>query len=129
MERLGIFNRVIREYGPFVYDSIVELNYYIDVSSIDEVSILDIKFVIQAETYEQLEMQMRFKNVSQYTLRKVSGIIGLTRDLIVVDNKDKGWTNEMRYYVHDDSGYGEGDGFGVIEFYCQSIEVISIKPV
>lgn len=30
-------------------------------------------------------------------------------------------------YVHEDSGYGENDGYNFIEFYCSSIEAISLE--
>jgi hypothetical protein len=78
------------------------------------------------ETNQRFKMKIRYFNVSDLSVRKITNLY-LTRSLIVHDKKELGWDRSQRYHVHDDSGYGEKDGYNFIEFYCSSMEAISLE--
>jgi len=114
--------------GAWVYERIVKIEYNVESDFEDNyVGTMDLTFHITfIETKEPFKIKIRYYHVDDLTIRKAT-IFPLSRDLIVHDMKERGLVSSQRYHVHDDSGYGENDGFGFIEFYCSSMEVISVE--
>ncbi|KWX81132.1 hypothetical protein AMQ84_00995 [Paenibacillus riograndensis] len=114
--------------GSWIYKEIVGIDYNIDIDYEDNyTTMLNLFFFVSViETGQRFKLKVRYHNVSELTLRKVTNLY-LTRSLIVHDNKELGWDSNQRYHVHDDSGYGENDGYNFIDFYCSSIEAISLE--
>ncbi|WP_046228904.1 hypothetical protein [Paenibacillus algorifonticola] len=114
--------------GSWAYKRIVKMEYEIELDYEDDyIGRLDISFyVIVLETKEPFKVKIRYHNVYDLTLRKATTLC-LTKALIIHDLKDLGLESVQRYHVHDDSGYGENDGFGDIDFYCSAIEAISVE--
>lgn len=83
-------------------------------------------FVSVIETDQRFNMKIRYFNVSELSLIKITNIY-LPRSLIIHDKKELGWDRSQRYHVHGDSGYGENEGYNFIEFYCSSMEAISLE--
>ncbi|CAH8713334.1 hypothetical protein M5W83_26665 [Paenibacillus thiaminolyticus] len=113
--------------GSWIYKEIVGIDYNIDIDYEDNyTTTLNILFFVSViETGQRFKLLVRYHNVSDLNLRKVTNLY-LTRGLIIHDNKELGWDITQRYHVHDDSGYGEDDGYNFIDFYCSSIEAISL---
>ncbi|MCK6076347.1 hypothetical protein KZX70_26025 [Paenibacillus silvae] len=75
---------------------------------------------------EPFKLKIRYYEINDLTIRKAS-TFPLTNGLIIRDLKKEGLVSWQEYHVHDDSGYGENDGFQFIDFYCKAIEVVSVK--
>lgn len=114
--------------GSWAYKRIVKIEYEIELDYEDDyIGRLDITFyVIVLETKEPFKVKIRYHDVHDLTLRKAT-TLSLTNALIIHNLKDLGLESVQRYHVHDDSGYGENDGFSDIDFYCSSIEAISVE--
>ncbi len=114
--------------GTFVYERIVKIEYNVKNDFEDNyVGTLDLTFhVTLLKTKEPYKIRVRYYNVDALTIREAT-TFPLSGDLIIHDMKEQGLVSSQRYHVHDDSGYGENDGFDFIEFYCTSIEVISVE--
>ncbi|WP_339158397.1 hypothetical protein MKX50_03160 [Paenibacillus sp. FSL W8-0186] len=114
--------------GSWVYERIIKFEYKVEDDLEDNYfGTLDLTFqVTLLKTKEPFKVKFRYHTVDDLTIRKAT-TIPLSRDLIVHDLKEQGLVSTQRYHVHDDSGYGENDGFQFIEFYCTSIEVISVE--
>ncbi|MCE3199837.1 hypothetical protein [Paenibacillus sonchi] len=123
-----IITEKLNTLGSWIYKEIVGIDYNIDIDYEDNyTTMLNLFFFVSViETGQRFKMKVRYHNVSELTLRKVTNLY-LTRSLIVHDNKELGWDSNQRYHVHDDSGYGENDGYNFIDFYCSSIEAISLE--
>ncbi|MBL1230538.1 hypothetical protein IW492_15005 [Enterococcus sp. BWB1-3] len=94
----------------------------------EQLTILNIDTKIANVANNQIFLEkLRFVNVRQLSLREVNySPIGR---LIIHDMREEkvDFPNDMRFHVHDDSGYGENDGYGFINFYCESIEAIGLE--
>ncbi|KZZ85763.1 hypothetical protein [Bacillus sp. SJS] len=114
--------------GSWTYKEIVGIDYAIDTDFNDNyMPSLTLSFHISViEPNQRFKMKIRYFNVSDLNIRKITKLY-LTRSLIVHDKKELGWDRSQRYHVHDDSGYGENDGYNFIEFYCSSMEAISLE--
>lgn len=114
--------------GSWAYKEIVGINYAMDTDFEDNYTTsLTLSFHVSViETNQRFKMKIRYFNVSDLSVRKITNLY-LTRSLIVHDKKELGWDTSQRYHVHDDSGYGENDGYNFIEFYCSSMEAISLE--
>lgn len=114
--------------GTFVYERIVKIEYNVEDNFEDNyVETLDLTFhVTILKTKEPYKIRVRYYNVDDLTIREAK-TFPLSGELIIHDMKAQGLVSSQRYHVHDDSGYGENDGFEFIEFYCTSIEVISVE--
>ena len=114
--------------GTWVYERIVNIEYNVEIDFEDNyVGTMDLTFhVVLLQTKEPFKIKIRYYNVDDLTIRKAT-TFPLSRDLIVHDMKEQGLVSSQRYHVHDDSGYGENDGFEFIDFYCTSMEVISVE--
>ncbi|KGR82254.1 hypothetical protein [Lysinibacillus odysseyi] len=114
--------------GTFVYERIVKIEYNVENDFEDNyVGTLDLTFhVTLLKTKDPYKIRVRYYNVDDLTIREAT-TFPLSGDLIIHDMKDQGLVSSQRYHVHDDSGYGENDGFEFIEFYCTSIKVISVE--
>ncbi|MET1176133.1 hypothetical protein [Paenibacillus amylolyticus] len=118
----------LNELGSWSYEGIIGVEYSINIDGSDSSSsTLELTFFVALiKSNQRFKLKFKYYNVSDLTLRKVTNI-NLTDSLIIHDQKALGWENSNRYHVHDDSGYGENDGFNQIEFYCSSIEAISLE--
>ncbi len=114
--------------GSWTYKEIVGIDYAMDIDFEDNYTTsLTLSFHVSViETNQRFKMKIRYFNVSDLSVRKITNLY-LTRSLIVHDKKELGWDRSQRYHVHDDSGYGENDGYNFIEFYCSSMEAISLE--
>lgn len=114
--------------GPWAYEEIVEIKYNIEQDYEDNyITVLDLTFKVEViKTRQCFKLKKRYYNVSNFSLEKVTNLY-LTNSLIIHDKKELGWDSDKRYHVHDDSGYGENDGYNFIEFYCSSIEALSLE--
>ncbi|WNS43276.1 hypothetical protein [Paenibacillus sp. MMS20-IR301] len=114
--------------GSWTFKEIVGIEYAVDLDYEDNyTTLLTLSFHIMViETGQKFSMKIRYINVSDFSVRKITNLY-LTRSLIVHDKKELGWDTSQRYHVHDDSGYGENDGYNFIEFYCSSMEAISLE--
>ncbi|MNC07992.1 hypothetical protein D3C75_555620 [compost metagenome] len=114
--------------GTWTYERIVKIEYNVETDYEDNYfGVLDLTFhVILLETKEPFKIRIRYYCVDDLTIRNATAF-PLSGGLIIHDMKEQGVVSIQRYHVHDDSGYGENDGFQFIDFYCKSIEVISIE--
>ncbi|WP_438496259.1 hypothetical protein [Paenibacillus sp. IHBB 3054] len=114
--------------GSWTFKEIVGINYDVDIDFEDNyTTVLTLSFFVSViETGRRFKMKIRYNNVSDFSVRKITNLY-MTRSLIVHDKEEFGWDTSQRYHVHDDSGYGENDGYNFIEFYCSSIEAISLE--
>ncbi len=114
--------------GSWTYEEIIRIDYDVDIDFEDiYTTVLTLSFFVSViETGQRFKMKIRYANVSDFSVRKITNLY-LTRSLIVHDKEELGWDTNQRYHVHDDSGYGENDGYNFIEFYCSSIEAISLE--
>lgn len=114
--------------GSWIYERIVNIEYNVEHGFDDNfLGTLDLTFhVTLLKTKEPFKIRIRYHNVEDLTIRKAT-TLPLSGDLIIHDMKEQGMVSSQRYHVHDDSGYGENDGFQFIDFYCKSIEVISVE--
>ncbi|ULO07112.1 hypothetical protein H1230_29935 [Paenibacillus sp. 19GGS1-52] len=114
--------------GTWVYERIVKIEYNVETDYEDSyLGTLDLTFhVILLETKEPFKIRFRYYDIDDLTIRNATSF-PLSGGLIIHDMKEQGVVSIQRYHVHDDSGYGENDGFQFIDFYCKSIEVISIE--
>ncbi|WP_406866311.1 hypothetical protein AB0764_12245 [Priestia megaterium] len=88
---------------------------------------LDLTFhVTLLKTKEPYKIRVRYYNIDNLTIREAK-TFPLSGGLIIHNLKEQGLASSHLYHVHEDSGYGENDGFEFIEFYCTSIEVISVE--
>jgi hypothetical protein len=112
----------------WVYERIVKIEYNVeDDFEGNYIGTLDLIFhVTLLKTKEPFKIMIRYHDVEDLTIRKAT-TFPLSGDLIVHDMKEQGLVSNQRYHVHDDSGYGENDGFQFIDFHCNSIEVISVE--
>ncbi|ANS77223.1 hypothetical protein AWM70_12525 [Paenibacillus yonginensis] len=111
-----------------MFKEIVGIDYTVDIDFEDNYTTsLTLSFlVLVIETGHRFKMKIRYLNVSDFSVRKMTNLY-LTRSLIIHDRKELGWEMNQRYHVHDDSGYGENDGYNFIEFYCSSMEAVSLE--
>lgn len=87
---------------------------------------MDLTFhVTLLKTKEPYKIRVRYYNIDNLTIREAK-TFPLSGGLIIHDWKEQGLASSQRYHIHDDSGYGENDGFEFIEFYCTSMEVMSV---
>ncbi|URJ61208.1 MULTISPECIES: hypothetical protein [Paenibacillus] len=123
-----IITNKLNKLGAWAYERIVKIDYEIEADYEDNyIGSLDISFcVIILETKEPFKIKIRYHNVYDLTLRKAT-TLPLNDSLVIHDMKKSGLVSSQQYHVHDDSGYGENDGFGFIDFYCSSIEALSVE--
>ncbi|WCT58067.1 hypothetical protein PQ456_03395 [Paenibacillus kyungheensis] len=128
MKNYHIVTKKLNALGSWAYEGIIGINYDVDIDFEDSYfTILHLYFHVSViKTRQRFKLKVRYNNVSDLSLRKVTNLY-LTDSLIIHDKKELGWDTSQRYHVHDDSGYGENDGYNFIEFYCSSIEVISLE--
>lgn len=114
--------------GTFVYERIIKIEYSVENDYTDNyIGTLDLTFhVTLLQTKEPFKVKIRYSNIDNLTIREAT-TFPLSGDLIIHDMKEQGIVSSQRYHVHDDSGYGENDGFQFIEFYCTSIEVVLVE--
>ncbi|MBL1226806.1 hypothetical protein [Enterococcus sp. BWR-S5] len=132
-EYIGNSDVILDEIGsdnPFHFSDIMKIEYNIEENIFNEkrsVLLLDLKTKFSKKPQVMLS-KFKFNNVSELSLKEVTNIDIYDR-LIIKDMKNEpmDWPSEKRYHVHDDSGYGENDGYNYINFYCESIEAIGLE--
>ncbi|ULO07117.1 hypothetical protein H1230_29970 [Paenibacillus sp. 19GGS1-52] len=114
--------------GSWTYKEIIAIDYAVNIDVEENyTTLLTLSFlVLVIETGQRFKLKMSYSNVSELSVRKITNLY-LTRSLIVHDKNELGWDPSQRFHVHDDSGYGENDGYNFIEFYCVSIEAVSLE--
>nr|WP_145406470.1 hypothetical protein [Paenibacillus xylanexedens] len=112
----------------WVYDRIIKVVYGVEEDFGNNfIGNLYLTFkVTLLSTMEPFKLKIRYYEINDLTIRKAS-TFPLTNGLIIRDLKKEGLVSWQEYHVHDDSGYGENDGFQFIDFYCKAIEVVSVK--
>lgn len=87
---------------------------------------LDTKIANTTDNQIFLE-KLKFVDVRDLSLKEVN--YSPIDRLIIQDTKETSdsYSKDMRFYVHDDSSYGENDGYNYIAFYCASIEAIGLE--
>jgi len=120
----------LSSFGSWYYEEITEINYTVKRDFDDNyITILYLEFLISVKEKNRLfKMKVRYDGVSELCLREVTNLC-LERSLIIHDKKELGWDLRKRYHVHDDSGYGENDGYDFISFYCRNMEAIELEEV
>lgn len=116
--------------NPFHFSDIMKIEFSIEENIFNEkraILNLDLKTKF-SKTPQVMLSKFKFNNVSELSLNEVTSIDIYDR-LVIKDMKKEpmDWPKDMRFYVHDDSGYGENDGYKYIAFYCESIEAIGIE--
>jgi len=126
-------NVILDEIGsdnPFHFSDIMKIEYNIKENIFNEkcsVLILDLKAKFSKKP-QVMVSKIKFNNVSDLSLKEVTDIDVYDRLIIRdMDNEPMAWAGSKRYHVHDDSGYGENDGYNYINFYCESIEAIGLE--
>lgn len=112
------------------YDKqIMRIDFCIEENIFNEKrTILNVDTKIANKTNKQILLEkFRFVNVRNLSLKEVN--YSPIDSLIIEDMKDTGrdYSEDMRFHVHDDSGYGEKEGYNYISFYCESIEAIDLE--
>lgn len=120
----------VGENNPFHFSDVMKIAFYVEENIFNEKrAMLNLELKIQFKKMPQVLLaKLKFHNVSDLSLNKVN-TINIYDRLIISDMKEQpmDWPKEMRFHVHDDSGYGENDGYRDINFYCESIEAIGIE--
>ncbi|EAC2412627.1 hypothetical protein AK914_09415 [Listeria monocytogenes] len=91
-------------------------------------TILNIDTKIANTTNNQIFLErLKFVDVRDLSLKEVN--YSPIDRLIIQDMKgvEDTYSEDMRFYVHDDSGYGENDGYKYIAFYCANIEAVGLE--
>ncbi len=116
--------------GGWIFKEVIGIDYVVDYDYEENcIALLILSFHVQViNTGQRFKLKIKYFNVSELSIRKITNLY-LTRSLIVHDKKELGWETSQRYHVHDDSGYGEYDGYNFIEFYCSSIEAVSLEEL
>ncbi|ALS02415.1 hypothetical protein ATZ33_13770 [Enterococcus silesiacus] len=94
----------------------------------EKLTVLNIDTKIANTTNNQIFLEkLKFVNVRNLSLKEIN--YSPINNLIVEDMKDvsNDYSEDMRFHVHDDSGYGEKDGYKYISFYCENIEAIDLE--
>lgn len=116
--------------NPFHFSDIMKIEYCIEENVFNEkrsILILDVKMNF-SKTSNVMLSRFKFNNVSELSLKEVTTIDIYDRFIIKNMLKEPmDWPKDKKFHVHDDSGYGENDGFNYINFYCESIEAIGIE--
>lgn len=114
----------------FHFTDIMKIEFVIEENIFNEqrsILYLDLKTKIDV-TSQIVVSKFKFNNVSELSLKEVTTITIYDR-LIIKDMKKEpmAWPKDKRFHVHDDSGYGENDGYMYINFYCENIEAIGLE--
>ncbi|MGO4533113.1 hypothetical protein AB4Z30_28880 [Paenibacillus sp. 2TAF8] len=118
----------LNELGSWSYEGIIGMEYMVNLDDWDSFhTTLELTFLVELiKSSQRFKLKLKYYNVFNLTIKGATNI-PLTNSLIIHDKKEEGWESSQRYHVHDDSGYGENDGFNCINFYCSSIEAISLE--
>ncbi|RJX41643.1 hypothetical protein D3P09_06700 [Paenibacillus pinisoli] len=124
----NIFTERLNVLGSWSYEEIVGIKYDIDIDyEGNYITTIDLVFFLSViKTKQRFRLKVRYHNVSELSLRQVTNLY-LTDSLIIHDKSEQGWDLNQRYHVHDDSGYGDNDGYNFINFHCSSIEAITLE--
>ncbi|MGX7418093.1 hypothetical protein ACWOFR_04730 [Carnobacterium gallinarum] len=124
-----VLNTIKNNEDRFLFKEIVGVEYKIDLDYDNDSKHYLILSFIYSNLDQSIEYlaKIKYTEVSELVLNKVNRI-PIGGRLIVQDNKKNGWASNQRFHIHDDSGYGENDGFQYLNFYCSKMEATSIEP-
>lgn len=109
------------------YEQIIDLHYCYEFDEYyDSIPTLYLSTLLKSfDGKETKVIKVRYTNVRDL---KLTGNIYISGGLIMKDTyTPNGGINDSRYYIHDDNGYGEDDGFDCIEFYCGSFKIVEVS--
>lgn len=96
----------------YIYKFIYEVEKVLNISNIT----INIRFNnIKNNQEESTDLEIKFKNVTSFSLQDVSGIIHIS-GFEIIDHVDDGWNIENRFEIHD----FENDD---IYFMCQEFSI------
>ncbi|MGC6769764.1 hypothetical protein ACYSNR_18575 [Enterococcus sp. LJL128] len=121
----------IKSQGSYSFSNIMKIEFCIEENIFNESrSVLYLDFKVSfSKSKSILLAKIKFNNVSNLCLNKLANNIDISEGLYIHDMKNEpmDWPNEERFHIHDDSGYGQNDGYMYIDFYCESIEAIGLE--
>lgn len=118
--------RKIEGIKKLIYEKIIDVHFCYEYDEYyDSIPTLYLSLLLKSEDGKIKKIvKSRYFNISGLQLR---GGLYISGGLIMKDTYDKnGGTKEYRYYIHDDSGYGDDDGFKSIEFYCGAFKLVEV---
>lgn len=99
---------------------IEKMNYYIDMDEYgEEISNLKILFLMELPNQTIHKLLVKFNAINGLNINNIGGKYNQIMGFEIVDQLTAGWEREQRYIVRDYEN-------GTIEFYCKSIEIISV---
>jgi hypothetical protein len=119
----------IEDFKNLRYEQIIDLHYCYELDEYyDSIPTLYLSLLLKSlDGKKNKVIKVRCSNVRNLQLK---GNMYIQGSLIMKDTYvPNGGINDSRYYIHDDSGYGENDGFGSIEFYCGSFKIVDISDL
>ncbi|WP_427125011.1 hypothetical protein ACQCPP_31015 (plasmid) [Priestia megaterium] len=124
IKNFQLLNNILPEFSFLDMKYIIEVKYFIEYSNdflFDEENKTNLHITFLAkpkDSYDFYEVEMKFLKVENLKLF-ASGAIQLSM-LQITDLRDRNWEN-IKFQVRDVEDQD-------IDFYCNSIEVLSIKP-
>jgi len=97
---------------------IIHFSYYVDQFDYDNTSNIEACFMLK-NYLQEFKVCIKFYNVSKFKLDEVSKVICIS-GFDIESMKERGWDRSQKYHVFD----YEND---TIEFFCESIEVVSVE--
>lgn len=117
----------IQDIDKIMYEKIIDLRFCYEYDEYyDSIPTLYIGLLLKSPDEKIRKIiTTRYFDISGLQVR---GGLYICGGLIMRDKYIKnGGDTRYRYYIHDDSGYGENDGFKSIEFYCSSFKIIEVS--
>lgn len=97
-----------------IYKIVYEVEKELNISNL----MLNIFFKSIVNQQEKLiDLEMKFKNVTNFSIQSSNGIINIS-GFEILDHKEDGWSSENRFEIHD---FENND----IHFMCQEFEIYS----
>lgn len=98
---------------------VTDFHYYIGYNSYyDQVSFLEIDFVLEAET-RNFTLKMKFSDVSSLDLLGFGNNYNQLMGFNIIDLSNSGFEQNKKYLVEDYEN-------NIIKFYCASLEVLAL---
>lgn len=111
--------KLVPDFNPIETLLITAFRYYQkDNDAFEKISFLEMSFLSGGE--ERFEMTLKFINVSSLDLIGFGSAYNQLSGFCIRDLKESGFEKERRYLVED----YEDD---MLNFYCESIEIVEVK--
>lgn len=103
---------------------IVKVDYYIDYNEYyEEISLLEVDYIYEdTPLNRKLKVLVKYSEVSSLNLKGFGGGFNQISGFKIDSMRDLHWQNDKNYYVHDYEN-------GIMEFYCKSIEILSVEEL